>query len=178
MVTAITQAKDLNNMDFEKLIGSLGAHEVIFQEVKPTKKGKLVAFKSSQKSSNEDIENIEDLDEEDAKNELALLARKIQRMLKSKEFIRKKFPARKEVSKGDFDKSQVVCYGCNKPGHYKSECPLNKQKKFPQKKESMLATWDDSDHEEPEAEEEANMCLIAESNDDDSDMCLNTEGDN
>ncbi|MCI92954.1 hypothetical protein A2U01_0114252, partial [Trifolium medium] len=53
-------------MDLEELIGSLGTHQVVFQEVKPTNKGKLVAFKASQKSSNEDIENTEDLDEEDA----------------------------------------------------------------------------------------------------------------
>src|SRR4030066_28518 len=38
MVTAITQAKDLNSLTLEELIGSLRAHEVILQGDKPVKK--------------------------------------------------------------------------------------------------------------------------------------------
>jgi hypothetical protein len=37
---------------------------------------------------------------------------------------------------------KITCYGCKKLGHYKSECPLNKQKKSTFIKKSMFATWD------------------------------------
>jgi len=40
MVTAITQAKDLNTLDLEDLIGTLRAHEVLLQEDKPMRKEK------------------------------------------------------------------------------------------------------------------------------------------
>jgi len=48
MVTAITQAKDLNSMALEDLIGTLRAHEVLLEEDKPSKKGKMIALKATQ----------------------------------------------------------------------------------------------------------------------------------
>jgi len=48
MVTAITQAKDLNTLALEDPIGTLRAHEVLLQEDKPMKKGKMSALKASQ----------------------------------------------------------------------------------------------------------------------------------
>jgi hypothetical protein len=42
MVTAITQAKDLNTLALEDLIGSLKAHETLLQEDKPIRKGKMI----------------------------------------------------------------------------------------------------------------------------------------
>jgi len=48
MVTTITQAKDLNTFALEDLIGTLRAHEVLHQEDKPIKKGKMIALKAYQ----------------------------------------------------------------------------------------------------------------------------------
>jgi len=68
MVTAITQAKDLNSLALEDLIGSLKAHETLLQDDKPSRKGKMVALKASQ-SEQEDAstqnEEIKETNEEE-----------------------------------------------------------------------------------------------------------------
>jgi len=173
MVTAITQAKDLNTLALEDLIGSLKAHETLLQEDKPIRKGKMIALKASQNdqeispTQNEEIKETEEEEiiQEEAEDELALITKKIQRMIRRRDQIKRYFPNRKENPKGDTDKSQVTCYGCNKQGHYKNECPLNKksQKKPPYSK--SMFTWDDL--EEPKEEDiEANLCLMANSEND------------
>jgi hypothetical protein len=170
MVTAITQAKDLNSLALEDLIGSLKAHETLLQDDKPSRKGKMVALKASQSEQEDAItqsEGIKESNEEEniqgeAEDELALITKKIQRMMRRRDQIKKYFPNKKDNSKGEIDKSQVTCFGCNKLGHYKNECPLNKktQKKSPYSK--SMFTWDDL--EEPKDEDtEANMVLMANS---------------
>jgi hypothetical protein len=47
MVTDTTQAKDLNTLTLEELIGSLRAHEIILQGDKPVKKVKSLSLKAS-----------------------------------------------------------------------------------------------------------------------------------
>jgi hypothetical protein len=168
MVTAISQTQDLKTFPIEDLIGTLRAHEIVLQNDKPLRKEKTIALKASQEERIEscllenDTEDFETTQEE-AESELALISSKIQRMMRRRDQIKKNFSFRKDNSKNDFDKSQVTCFGCNKLGHYKSECPLNKTpKKFPFKKKSMLATWDDDDLDTNE-DEEANICLMANS---------------
>ena len=83
-------------------------------------------------------------------------------MMRRRDQIKKYFSNKKYNTKGEVDKSQVTCFGCNKLGHYKNECPLNKkgQKKSPYSK--SMFTWDDL--EEPKDEDtEANMVLMANS---------------
>ncbi|OAY26419.2 hypothetical protein MANES_16G044501v8 [Manihot esculenta] len=124
-------------------------------------------------------EDTSEEEEEISEEELALVTRRIRKLLlQNKKFIpRKNF--RKE--KGESSKKEVViCYECNKPGHYKVDCPKLKKpiKKF--KKKAFKATWDESsDTEEEEVGDEiANMCFMAleESSDevtilDDSTLC-------
>ena len=54
--------------------------------------------------------------------------------------------------------NEVICYQCNKPSHYKSECPQLKQGR----KKAMIATWDDSDSNDSESEKDecANVCFM------------------
>ena len=54
--------------------------------------------------------------------------------------------------------SEVVCYECNKSGHYKSECSQRKQGR----KKAMMATWDDSDSSDSESDKDecANVCFM------------------
>jgi len=168
MVTAIIQAKDLNSLALEDLIRSQKAHETLLQDYKPTRKGKMVALKASQndqENTSTPSEEIKETKEEEniqgeAEYELALISKKIQRMMRRRDQIKRYFPNRKDNSNGEVDKSQVTCFGCNKQGHYKNECPLSKkgQKKSPYSK--SMFTWDDT--EEPKEEDaEATMCLMA-----------------
>lgn len=133
IVTAITEAKDLKKLRLEDLIGSLKAHEVLLQEDKSSNKSKMIAFKTNQESQNQELEmevynQQQEPDEEDHQDQIILLTRKLQRMIQRRDQNKRNFPARKENTKTEFDKSQVTCYGCYKLGHYKNECPLNKRK--------------------------------------------------
>ncbi|GAV80491.1 UBN2 domain-containing protein, partial [Cephalotus follicularis] len=79
-VTAIEEAKNLNILPLEDLLGSLMTHELSMQkkdddEEKEKKKKKIVALKSSL---------IEDSENDDDNEELALITRKFKKFLASK----------------------------------------------------------------------------------------------
>lgn len=89
MVTAITQAKDSNVLALEDLIGTLRAHEVLLQEDKPNKKGKMIALKASENNLDESSSQVEEEEteeeqmiQEEAEDELALITKKVQRMIR------------------------------------------------------------------------------------------------
>ena len=103
-----------------------------------------------------------------------MISRKFKHFLKKGKFNSSKFK----------DTNQFLCYGCNKPGHIKKDCPLQKSKsKFSnnfnsfnknkdkyehmkKKKKALAVTWDDSDlsssdeEEEQEEERQAHMCFM------------------
>ncbi|KAL5576060.1 hypothetical protein UlMin_017759 [Ulmus minor] len=145
-VTAIQEAKDLSKLPLDELIGSLMTHEITMNQnledgVK-SKKEKNVAFSSSTSY-------------DDGEKEVALLAKRFKFFLKYDRKNRRKFI--KEVDEHP-KQSKVICYECNKPGHYRSECPQLKQGR----KKAMLATWDDSDSNDSESEKDecANVCFM------------------
>jgi len=131
MVTTITQAKDLKSMNLEDLIGSLRAREVVLQGDKPVKKIKSPALKASQQTSSaadDDVQERQELQvhEEEVEDELALISKRIQRMMMRRNQIRKKFPNTINNTRTEADKTKVTCFGCNKTGHYKSELKVRK----------------------------------------------------
>ncbi|XP_058774735.1 uncharacterized protein LOC131649005 [Vicia villosa] len=165
MVTAITQAKDLTNLPVEELVGSLRAHECIILEDKPQKKGKSIALKTAQNSKETQIK-IEESNESPSGDEddLALISKCIQQMVFRRG--QNKRPFRRDPQKAEIDKSKITCYGCNKVGHFKTECPQQKRfvKGTPFKKKSMMPSWDDSENSNSDTnEEEANLCLMTSS---------------
>jgi len=62
---------------------------------------------SSQIEENKEIEE-EQIVQEEAEDELALITKKIQRMIKRRDQIKRYFPTRRDNSKREVDKSQVT----------------------------------------------------------------------
>ncbi|GAV57403.1 zf-CCHC domain-containing protein/DUF4219 domain-containing protein/UBN2 domain-containing protein, partial [Cephalotus follicularis] len=160
-VTTIEEVKNLNILPLEDLLGSLMTHELSMQkkdddEEKEKKKKNIVALKSSL---------IEDSEDDDDNEELALITQKFKKFLASK----KKFggkPNKKVYQKGESSKlEEIICFECNKTGHYKSDCPrLKKKDLLKKKKKAMIATWDDRDEsslDEDSSEEVAQLALMA-----------------
>ncbi|GAV58412.1 UBN2 domain-containing protein [Cephalotus follicularis] len=149
-VTAIEEAKDLRTLPLEDLLGSLMTHELSIikkddEEEMERKKKKIVALKSS---ANEEIEEASD-------QEMALITRRFKKFLASKKKFGGKVFKKNNTQKGEPSKiEEIICYECNKPGHYKSDWPRLKKKEQVKKKKALIATWEDSD--DSSSDEEAN----------------------
>ena len=154
-VIAIEEAKNLTTTSLDEIVGSLLTHEMneARRNEGTIKKDKSIALQVYESSSDDD-------------EDVALLSRKIARMLRGRI---------------KFRNTSKVCYECRKPGHFKDECPnLKKEEnekmknkptwKGDKKKKAFQATWSDSSEGEDnkegrEASEEANLCLMAKSSD-------------
>ncbi|OAY24807.2 hypothetical protein MANES_17G026196v8 [Manihot esculenta] len=157
-VTSLKDAKDLSKVQLDELLGNLIDYEMTLkreQVEEPSKMKKNIVLRVASEDTSEEEEEI-------SEEELALVTRRIRKLLlQNKRFIpRKNF--RKE--KGESSKKEVVIYyECNKPGHYKVDCPKLKKpiKKF--KKKAFKATWDESSDTEEEdvGDEIVNMCFMA-----------------
>ncbi|KAH9704636.1 hypothetical protein KPL70_011547 [Citrus sinensis] len=143
---AIEEAKDLNVLPIDDLIGSLISYEEdLAAERGNEEKKKNIALKALKHESDEESE----LDEE----EMDMLARRLRKLFK-KSGERRKFRDLKNRK----EKNEVIkCYECKKPGHIRTECPLlNKLME-----RAMVATWDDSDEETSDDEEHQEMTNLA-----------------
>ncbi|KAH9754083.1 hypothetical protein KPL71_015319 [Citrus sinensis] len=144
--TAIEEAKDLNVLPIDDLIGSLISYEEdLAAEKGHEEKKKNIALKASKRESDEESE----MDDE----ELAMLARRFRKFYK-KNNEQRKFRGYKNKKE---KKEPITCYECKKPGHIQPECPL--LNKF--KKKAMVATWDDSDEETSDDDEQQEMTNLA-----------------
>src|ERR1044072_2492234 len=167
MVTALKMKKDLNKISLEELISSLRSHEIELQEDEPRRKDKYVALKSSTRNAKalQAKEESEDSEEGSEEDELSLISRRINRLWKHRQG--RSFNKGPRNAKGRFESTggqkkfadrEVMCFECNEPGHYKNDCPkLRKDEKFKrvQKgRKGLMATWDDSESEEGDSEDE------------------------
>ncbi|KAH9704888.1 Integrase catalytic domain-containing protein [Citrus sinensis] len=111
-------------------------------------KKKNIALKASKHESDEESE----MDDE----ELAMLARRFRKFYKKNNEQRKFRGYNNKKEKNE----PITCYECKKPRHIRPECALlNKLKK-----KAMVATWDDSDEEtsdEDDQQEMTNLALMA-----------------
>jgi len=108
--TAIEEANDLSTLTVENLIGNLMAYEVQLEDRKKDnepKNKKVLAFKTSSET-----------DESEDDEDIAMITRKFKNFLK-----KGKFRSNKVI-----DTNKVLCFGCNKPGHFKKDCPLQSSK--------------------------------------------------
>ncbi|KAH9724758.1 hypothetical protein KPL70_007612 [Citrus sinensis] len=144
--TAIEEAKDLNILPIDDLIGSLISYEeVLAAERGNGEKKKNIALKASKQESDQESE----LDEE----EMDMLAKRFRKLFK-KSGERRKF---RDLKNRKEKKELIKCYECKKLGHIRTECPLlNKLKK-----KAMVAIWDDSDEETSDDEEHQEMTNLS-----------------
>ncbi|GAV73189.1 DUF4219 domain-containing protein/UBN2 domain-containing protein [Cephalotus follicularis] len=103
-VTAIEEAKDLNTLPLEELLGSPMTHEMTIKnheddEEQDKKKKKVIAFKSSTPDSSD----------EESDDEMALITRRFKKYLAKKKFgnkhFKKTFPSKSETKK-----EEIVCF--------------------------------------------------------------------
>ncbi|GAV81662.1 zf-CCHC domain-containing protein/UBN2 domain-containing protein, partial [Cephalotus follicularis] len=116
----------------------------------------------------EEAKNLSILPLEDLLRSLMTYELTMQKEFKGFLANKKKFgrkPNKKIYQKGESSKKEeVICFECNKPGHYKSDCPHLKKKELTKKKKAMVATWDDSDEsssDEDTREQVAQLALMA-----------------
>ncbi|GAV74563.1 zf-CCHC domain-containing protein [Cephalotus follicularis] len=131
-------------------------------ESEETKKKKTIALKAS-KEENEDVG--------DEDREMALITTQFKKFLRQQ----RKRPFKKHLQKDESSKKEeVICYECNKPGHYKNYCPkLKKNKEHSKKKKAMMATWSDNDDSSSVEEsngEVANIAFMAIENEDENEV--------
>jgi len=73
-------------------------------------------LKASQQTSSvvdddvQEPQELDEVDEEEADDELALISKRIQRMIMGRNQIRKKFPNTNNNTRTETDKSQVTCF--------------------------------------------------------------------
>ncbi|XP_057993753.1 uncharacterized protein LOC131174439 [Hevea brasiliensis] len=142
-VTSLKDSKDLSKEQLDELLGNLIDYEMTLkkeQVEEPNKAKKTIAFKVSS-------ENSSDEDDEFNEEELALMTRRIRKML----FQNKKFIPKRNFKK---DKGE---------SHIRTDCPKLKKpfKKF--KKKALKATRDESSDSEDEeiGDQIAQMCFMA-----------------
>ncbi|PKA54067.1 hypothetical protein AXF42_Ash016232 [Apostasia shenzhenica] len=163
------------------LLGSLITYELEMKRKKKKKddeegarKKKALALRASSPPTTES-ESDSSKDEEKLEDEIALVSRRFNSLIKKKKQLfrrsqRKPFKtkdAKENTSK--IKENEVTCYNCNQPGHIKPNCPLLKGKKI-RKKKAFVATWSDSDKNSSsdENEEITNLCLMADVESDDN----------
>jgi len=99
---AIQQAKDLNTLPLDELLGSLIIHELAMQQRtnEDTKRKKAIAFKDIKEDKNEDSDSLDDDDLEN--DEIALVMRRFKRFMGRRKINR----WRKQFRKGDFGRER------------------------------------------------------------------------
>ena len=153
-VTAIEESKDLDDIKFQELVGSLQTYEMSL----PNQwKSKSLALKTT----NEKVEDHDSSEEDVVDKDVAYLVKNFRKFLKFKnngKFGNKvKFQSsgreKMEFKKKDGKESQstqgVTCFECNGHGHFKKEC-LNYLKS---KGKVYATTLSDSDSSDSDSEE-------------------------
>ena len=175
-VTILQEVQGESTSSITALFGSLAEYEptlLAMRAPQTSSKNKNLALIAPSKEIND---NDEDDEEEMDDEEMAMMVRKFRK------FIRKKGSYQRGDSsqrKGYKKEKVPVCFECNKPGHFKAECPSLQRSKGKDKRKALVSSiWVNSSDEEASDEEEvANLCLVAREEDEEasSDFDLTNE---
>lgn len=135
-VTTIREKKSLANLSISGLFGKLQEHELELERLTQTenkeKKHKNLSLKTESK--------IQDSDESNDEEDMALFVRKFGKFFRNKNL---KFNQGRKRRDESTSSQRITCYGCGKRGHIKNDCPENDNKKdlkekkdFKEKKDS------------------------------------------
>ena len=152
---AILEAKDLNSLSLEELIGSLFTHEMNIKEdeEKEGKKKRIdldIALRGSKCiESSSSSEDDDDDYEQDEFEDVEYLIKRFGKFLS-------KARGAKEANK---KKSKLICYECHQSGLARLDCPYLKKHNNRRKRRSL-----NDDSSSSSDDEVGRMCLIAHTN--------------
>lgn len=157
---AIQEAKDLNNLPLEELLGSLMTYGLMMKHHKKeeeSRKKKTIALKFMEQDKDEteqDEDETEQSEDGDDDKVMALITRKFKWFISRRgQGMRKKPMAKGDPSKKKEKEQLLECYECKRIGYFKVDCPMFKKAPKKPKKRAMIANWRDND--ESSLEEEA-----------------------
>ena len=153
--TAIQEAKDLDTLPLEQLVGSLMTYEMNIKQknTENEKKKKVIALKTT--TSKEESSGSSSEEEED--DDVALVSRKFRKFMRKKKHGYKKRhykaePSKEKEKEKEREKEMPICYECKKPGHFRADCPYIKKSSRRYKKKAMMGTWSESEDSSSEEE--------------------------
>ncbi|XP_059668838.1 uncharacterized protein LOC132313921 [Cornus florida] len=168
--TAIKEANNLNTLELDELLGSLLTWEITLKDREGgQQRKKEIALNSSLKEKaiiGNECENDDDL---------ALITQSFKRFLQRKKFNKGKFK-KSESSNEQGKRYTPTCFHYGKPGHFKADCLIYKEEK--KKRRAMQATWEEDDSNGSGSDEEmANLCLMANRNEENSNFDSSSDVD-
>ena len=196
-VTAIMEARDVDQIDLATLFGKLQEHEMelgrLSMNEDADRKKKGIALKSTSKSlkAQEDNSQVDNSDSDIDDETFGLLVKKLGRFLKKKgNFNRNRQRDSKDSQpRNKTNKDHIKCHGCGKLGHYRSTCPTNSKKsegdnsKFNSSKgKRAYIVWDEVESQSTSSssddEELANLCLMTKLDEEESSSIKSSENVN
>ncbi|XP_075104750.1 uncharacterized protein LOC142178870 [Nicotiana tabacum] len=120
------ESQDLNKLSYDELQGELIAFEkILLKNTSQEEKRKTVAFKASTEIAENEIGD----DPEALQEEIAMLSRNMDDLMRRFRNMRKgRIPPRRSKQYNDQDKNDGKCYKCGRFGHIQAECPDLKRK--------------------------------------------------
>ncbi|XP_075100665.1 uncharacterized protein LOC142176573 [Nicotiana tabacum] len=110
-VNAITEAKDLQELTVDDLVGNLKTYEI---------KSNLDSERREPKKEKNTILKAESNDSSEEDSDMAYLTKRFQKMVRRNRGILKR-------GNSSRPKNYDLCHKCGKPGHFIKDCPLMKQ---------------------------------------------------